>query len=120
MYKMAWHNQPRPGNVGDILTPWSFHEDTGSMPTKVPFENQCKIVGCGPSFWTRGLYKLFAGTFDPSVNPEMQLRVKEIKRKHLTVLGKKPVVQDIGREWLSSTSWKRPAAKGNFVTWEKK
>jgi hypothetical protein len=71
-----------------------------------------------PSIWKYDLYKIFAGNLKTSLNPEVQLRDKRFadffNQDSIVAIGNKPIIKDIGREWLFSKNLKKPV-KNKFV-----
>lgn len=71
-----------------------------------------------PSIISKDIYKSFCGNFDYNTNPEIQLRKPFITKEMITVIGKKPIVKDIGREWVDQTGLKKPNVKKDFTSYE--
>tara|TARA_B100001778_G_C18597478_1_gene635526 strand:- start:1140 stop:1766 length:627 start_codon:yes stop_codon:yes gene_type:complete len=83
---------------------------------KYPYKSLC----LSPSVWRKSLYKRFAGKLNEELNPEVQLRVDGIFPKNITCMGKRPIIKDTGRPWLSKSDFQRPKTKARFTSWEKK
>jgi len=82
-------------------------------------------MALSPSIIKRKLYSQIAGKLDSSLNPEIQLRDTritkyELNKKSIMVHGNKPIVRDIGREWIEKSGFKRPDKKAHFNAWVKK
>jgi hypothetical protein len=77
-----------------------------------------KKLALSPGIMHRDYYSRFAGDFDHSKNPEIQLRKSFVKRDKIMVVGKKPIVVDLGRPWLKGEPFKKPDVKSDFVKWE--
>ena len=74
-------------------------------------------VALGPSLLHRDYYKRFAGHFDYSFNPEVQLRKPWVEREHIQAIGKQPIIRDLGRQWMKGQPFKRPSTKAHFTSW---
>jgi len=61
-------------------------------------------------------------TFNHNLNPEIQLRTQFVKRKNICCpfVKKNVLVKDIGREWIENKDFRKPKAKCDFTSWEKK
>ena len=83
-----------------------------------------------PSIMHSSMYKAIAGNLDESINPEIQLRhynfglhfptKKKIENKGFFDIHPKTnrvIVQDIGRDWIKKTEFKKPEKKCNFTSW---
>ena len=45
--KLWWPEQPWPGNVGDLITPWLYEKDTGKRPERGERGSAGVVMGCG-------------------------------------------------------------------------
>lgn len=72
-----------------------------------------------PSVWAKDVYKNFANKLDEKQNPEIQLRTDFVSPKMIRCVGKKPIVKDIGRKWLSGQGLNKGNKKCNFTSWSK-
>lgn len=75
-------------------------------------------MALSPNITHRDYYKRFAGDFIQSINPEIQLRKPFVKKEEIMVIGSKPIVFDLGRQWIKGEPFKKPKNKGNFTKWE--
>ena len=81
-------------------------------------------MALSPSIIKKKLYSQIAGKLDPKLNPEIQLRNTAITKYKLNkntiaVHGESPVVEDIGREWIDKSGFRRPDKKAHFNSWVK-
>lgn len=73
-----------------------------------------------PSVMKKECYKHFAGKFNYSINPEVQLRDKaKFNSSNIKCIGRDPIVSDIGRAWLSKQGFNRGSEKSAFNQWFK-
>jgi hypothetical protein len=77
-------------------------------------------MALSPNITHRDYYERFAGNFDYDINPEIQLRKPFVKKKEIMVVGKKPIVFDLGRQWIKGEPFKKPMSKGSFTKWERR
>lgn len=79
-------------------------------------------LALSPSVWKRECYSKFAGNLNPNVNPEVQLRNKNIIRvakNGVFVLGSdRVIVRDIGRKWVKEHKYCKIGVKSNFITYQ--
>lgn len=116
-------------------TPYIFHlEDDWLLLKEIDIQKTIKLFDKGalevvfkayayeydrlvlsPAIWKRDLYKTFAGKLDININPEIQLRNKKFAAtfgiSNIKSVGKRPIVRDIGREWLVGRNLKKPVKK---------
>ena len=82
-------------------------------------------MALSPSVIKKRLYSHIAGKLNVNLNPEIQLRdLKVTKYKFYSntigVYGNNPVVEDIGRDWIEKSGFRRPDKKAHFNSWVKK
>jgi len=76
-----------------------------------------------PSFLHNRFYKAVAGRLDSKLNPEIQLRGKNFgidmgpRQGIVDGYSDHAIIQDIGREWIDKTKYKKPKTKSEFVSW---
>jgi hypothetical protein len=78
--------------------------------------NTSKKYSLSPSLLRKVWYKKAASLFDIYKNPEIQLRVPEL-HDELVIQTNQVLVNDIGREWLKTTKYRKPDTKTEFYTW---
>lgn len=82
-------------------------------------------MALSPSIIKKKLYSQIAGKLNANLNPEIQLRDTnvtkyDLSKGYVTVFGEKPIVKDIGREWMEKSAFRRPDKKAHFNSWVKK
>ena len=105
-------------NVGKIIAKMRREGYMQAILRAYPYTYNKLVLS--PGIMHREYYSRFAGDFDYERNPEIQLRKPFVKKEAIFVLGKNPVVFDLGRSWLNSRPFKRPNVKSSFVRWEEK
>ena len=82
-----------------------------------------------PSIFHSRYYKAIAKGLDVDLNPEHQMHRKgrfdietpyHDKGKYIQACPDEIIVEDIGREWLKNSPYKKPDSKKDFLGWETK
>lgn len=81
-------------------------------------------MALSPSVIKKCLYNKIGGRLNINLNPEIQLRdigitKYEINKTRLSVCGEHPIVEDIGRDWIENSGFKKPSEKFKFNSWIK-
>lgn len=107
----------KPIDINDIMRIFNKNKQINQVAFrayKFSYDKMC----LSPSVLSNKMYKNFAGKLDETKNPEIQLRTDFVSPEMIHCIGKKPIIKDIGRSWISNTGLKKPDKKFNFIKWE--
>jgi len=108
----------RPVNIQDMMS--FFKNEKVKQVALRAYGYRYKKMCLSPSIICKTLYKRFAGNFDYSLNPEVQLRKPDINKRTIVCIPKQIVLKDIGRKWLKHSKYKRTGMKAKFTKWVRK
>jgi hypothetical protein len=115
----------RPINIGSMLKAME-QKDVEHVALRA-YKHKYHKMCLSPSLISQKLYGHVAGKLRTDINPELQLRSKEIvgfnfRARHVVVLPRDirtTLIRDIGRKWMQINKIRRPAKKVKFFKWAK-
>ena len=114
----------RPVSINALLEHFGTKKEGVMQIALRAYRYKYRMYCLSPGIFRAALYKRMAPQFDTSVNPEFQLHALKHSPKTVrgyTDIGTRPLVADIGREWIIGKPYAKVRGKGRkrtFITWD--